>query len=238
MQWLIGAALAIQVGLLLLRFAWVWVSLRMTVFKGPQPTSIRGRLHGRVVMVMSLAGVRGAVTLAGVMTLPYLMPDGSPFPLRPLLLFLATTVILSSLLIASLALPLLLDKLAFPRDGVEQEQETLARKEAALAALAAISATQQRLANEGFDVTLVDGCADKVIETYETRAEGNGPGEHPMTSPATQADQSARAERMLRIAAWTAERDRIMELLRQTIISDEVSRKLVREIDLQESREV
>ena len=36
----------------------------------------------RQVMVASLTGVRGAITLAGVMSLPLLMPDGLPFPAR------------------------------------------------------------------------------------------------------------------------------------------------------------
>ena len=38
---------------------------------------------------MSVAGVRGAITLAGVLTLPLVLNDGTPFPARDLAIFLA-----------------------------------------------------------------------------------------------------------------------------------------------------
>ena len=38
----------------------------------------------------AVAGVRGAVTLAGVLSLPLAMPDGAAFPARDLVIFLAT----------------------------------------------------------------------------------------------------------------------------------------------------
>lgn len=44
---------------------------------------------GREFARQLLAGVRGAVTLAGVLTLPVLLADGSPFPARDLAIVLA-----------------------------------------------------------------------------------------------------------------------------------------------------
>ena len=55
----------------------------------------------RLVLVTSLAGVRGAITLAGILTLPLLMPDGSAFPVRDLAIFLAACVIILSLITAT-----------------------------------------------------------------------------------------------------------------------------------------
>ncbi|MGO7251617.1 cation:proton antiporter, partial [Rhizobium brockwellii] len=72
----------------------------------------------RVITAMSVAGARGAITLAGALTLPLTLGDGTPFPARDLVIFLACGVILSSLVIASLTLPLLLRGLALPvQDG-------------------------------------------------------------------------------------------------------------------------
>jgi len=50
-----------------------------------------------VVAATSLAGVRGAITLAGILTLPIVLHDGSPFPARELAIFLAMGIIIVSL---------------------------------------------------------------------------------------------------------------------------------------------
>jgi NhaP-type Na+/H+ or K+/H+ antiporter len=50
-------------------------------------------------------GARGAITLAGVMTMPLLLADGTPFPARGLAIFLAAGVIILSLVAANVALP-------------------------------------------------------------------------------------------------------------------------------------
>jgi CPA1 family monovalent cation:H+ antiporter len=47
--------------------------------------------------------VRGAITLAGVLTLPLVFPDGSPLPTRDLATLLAASVIVLSLMVASVA---------------------------------------------------------------------------------------------------------------------------------------
>ena len=72
--WWLGAyVLLIVLALAVLRFAWVWVSIKAafsgSTLAGDTPPSS----HGRLVLAMSLAGVRGAITLAGVLTLPAMM---------------------------------------------------------------------------------------------------------------------------------------------------------------------
>ena len=64
----------------------------------------------RASAIISMAGVRGAVTLASTMSLPFLLPSGEPFPFRETIIFIASLVILLSLLIANFLLPLLLEK--------------------------------------------------------------------------------------------------------------------------------
>src|SRR3546814_4647016 len=84
-----------------LRFLWVWLSFRLTLFRVGQ---WKQSPNWRVVAAMSFAGVRGAITLAGVLTLPLAMGDGSPFPARDLAIFLAMGVIIVSLIVASIGL--------------------------------------------------------------------------------------------------------------------------------------
>ncbi|MCV4697385.1 Na+/H+ antiporter, partial [Escherichia coli] len=65
-----------------------------------------------ILAVMALAGVKGSVTLAGILTLPVVLADGSPFPGRELLIFLSMAVILMSLVVAAIGLPFMTRYLA------------------------------------------------------------------------------------------------------------------------------
>ncbi|RZJ28896.1 MAG: Na+/H+ antiporter, partial [Brevundimonas sp.] len=93
--WLAVYVFAIVAALAALRFIWVWTSLRLTLFrkrhKGPTP-----KVGLRLTAVMSLAGVRGAITLAGILTVPFTLDDGSPMPSRTMAIFLAAGVIIVS----------------------------------------------------------------------------------------------------------------------------------------------
>ena len=126
--WLAVYVATISASLMALRFVWVFLSLRWNLFKAQR----RGEAHvsppWRIVVAVSLAGVRGAITLAGVLTLPLVLEDGSPFPARQLAIFLAASVILVSLLVASVALPRLLRGLELPEEEDEQLKEDLAVK--------------------------------------------------------------------------------------------------------------
>ncbi|HEY4987408.1 MAG TPA: Na+/H+ antiporter, partial [Bradyrhizobium sp.] len=129
--WLAAYVLAINLALAALRFLWVWTSLRFTLFRA----ALRGQHpfvpSWRLIAATSLAGVRGTITLAGVLTLPLTMNDGSAFPARDLAVFLAAGVIIVSLVAASVSLPYLLRNLVLPPDPSLQEEEDLARVAAA-----------------------------------------------------------------------------------------------------------
>lgn len=61
-------------------------------------------------LISSLVGVRGAVTMAGILSLPYVINDGDAFPERTTIIFLASAAILVTLLLATIFLPILTDK--------------------------------------------------------------------------------------------------------------------------------
>ncbi|CAM3702966.1 Na+/H+ antiporter [Cohnella lubricantis] len=88
---------------LLYALRFVWVYLFSLLERGGQ--THREKLKSAVLTTLS--GVRGTVTLAGAFSIPLVLNDGSPFPERNLILFLSAGVILLTLVIASIALPLL-----------------------------------------------------------------------------------------------------------------------------------
>lgn len=230
--WLAAYALAINLGLGLLRFTWVTVSLRVSNFVARRRGEPVSPPHWRLVAAATLAGVRGAVTLAGVMSLPLLLPDGSRFPARELAVFLATAVILVSLVVASVGMPRVLKGLALPDEQAEQLAEERARRDAAIAAITAVEKALHDPAVMPAHADAHSIAAARVIARYQRRLDGGAPA----GATVEQRHEAGRVEQELLLAALHAEREEIFNLARLAHISDEISRKLVREVDLIEAR--
>jgi CPA1 family monovalent cation:H+ antiporter len=227
--WLAIYVIAINLGLAALRFLWVWLSFRLTLFRRGE---WRSTPNWRIVAAMSFAGVRGAITLAGVLTLPLALTDGSPFPARDLAIFLAMGVIIVSLIVASFGLPWLLAGLEMPAEHDHQAEEDAARIKAAEAAIAEIEKVQHGLAAGKSDADVYVAAAARIMDIYRYRiesrarnAESNVPGR-----------QSEEIERNLRLAALKAERTQIFRMVRKRELGSEPARRLIREIDLMEAR--
>jgi Na+/H+ antiporter len=230
--WLAVYVLAINFGLALMRFVWVWVSLYVAYRLAKRKGDTQRKPPGfRLVAAMSVAGVRGAITLAGVLTLPLTMLDGSPFPARDLTIFLAAGVIILSLTAASLLLPPLLKGLQLPAETVKEDEMDFARAEAAKAAIRAIEDAAHKMASTHSDADHYAEVATRVMEVYRRRLEGHVEGENSI-----RVRRAAAIERKLHLVALHAERDTFFALARNNRISDASSRALVREIDLMEER--
>ena len=229
--WLGIYVLAIMLALAALRFAWVWVSFRLTLLRRRGETPFRSP-DWRLIAAMSFAGVRGAITLAGVLTIPLAMGDGTPFPARDLAIFLATGVIILSLVIASVGLPILLRDLTMPAEPSKQAEEDRARVAAAEAAIRAIERVQHALADGRSDADLYAGAGTRIMDLYRERIDVRSQ----QGRTASEARMSDRIERDLRLAALGAERDEIFRIARDGQIGSATAQKLIRELDLIEIR--
>jgi CPA1 family monovalent cation:H+ antiporter len=230
--WLLFYVLAMSVSLIALRFVWVWISLSLTIFRRRLNGSKGGVVHWRLVAAMALAGVRGVITLAGVLTLPLVLNDGSPFPARDLSIFLAMGVIIVSLIAASIGLPILLRGLEIPAEPSYQIEEDRARVAAAEAAITEIERVQHTLSAGRTDADVYMAAASRVMEFYRVRIEGHSRrGE-----AATLARATEDAERRMRLAAVKAERTVIFAMLRSQQIGSATAEKLVGELDQLEAR--
>ncbi|AHE53727.1 Na+/H+ antiporter [Sphingomonas sanxanigenens] len=227
--WLAIYVVAINLGLAALRFLWVWLSFRLTLFRSGE---WRKQPNWRVVAAMSFAGVRGAITLAGVLTLPLAMADGSAFPARDLAIFLAMGVIIVSLFVATVGLPLLLHGLTMPQEGSQLAQEDKARVIAAQAAIAAVEKAEHAMADGKDDADIYVAAAARIMDSYRLRIESRE-GDAPERKSRRHIE---RIEIELRLAALKAERTAIFRLVRKRELGSEVARKLVRELDLLETR--
>jgi Na+/H+ antiporter len=231
--WLVMNALAISFGLMLLRFVWVWVSLRISLFKARvQGKADTAKPTVRLVLATSLAGVRGGITMAGILTLPFVVASGAPFPGRHLAIFMATAVIIVSLVAASVALPRLLRGLELPDDDQTSAEEELGRREAALAAMARLDSIEELRDHQHEDAEIHENALAHMQANYRHRL-GGGAANSSDPAKIRVADAT---EQKLRLATLQAERDALTLLVKDNRISDETGRKLIREVDLVEAR--
>lgn len=229
--WLVVYVLAVNLALAAMRFTWVWASMRISAYHARRRGEMPAPIDWRTVAAMSLAGVRGALTLVGVLTLPLTLSDGSPFPARDLSVFLAAGVILLSMLAASFALPRLLRDLKLPDDEHDQD-EGPARAAAATAAIHAIERELHALAHERSNAALYADVAARLMDEYRRH----------LTQPtsthaeARTAQLAREIERKLRSVGLDAERATYRRLRGEGTLDDTTLHRLDRELDLAAAR--
>ncbi|TDY24993.1 sodium/proton antiporter (CPA1 family) [Paraburkholderia sp. BL6665CI2N2] len=229
---LIGYIAAVAGALYAMRFVWVWL-LRFFASRSAAKQGMANAVPGlRTAAVTTVAGVRGAVTLAGVLSLPEVLPGGAPLPGRDLAIFIASGVILVSLIVAVVALPLLLSGWRRGKDPHAAE-EALARTMAAQAAIRAVDEVHDReCANldESASAYAADVTA-RVMDLYRRRLATLDEEREPREL-ARRADA---LEFRMKLAAMRAERKALLELHSSQEINDETLNKLMREVDLSET---
>ncbi len=230
--WLLFYILAINFALTALRALWTWTTLRLILFRAAKSEQSIPAPGWRLIAATSLAGVRGALTLSGVMALPLALLDGAAFPARNLAILLAAGVIVVSLIAANVGLPYLLHDVVLPPDTLRYKEENVARLAAAEAAVQAIEADLHKAAAEREDVELFTPAATRLMALYRQRIETQST-EIADTHIALKVDE---IEQRLHLVALGAERNEVYRFARSGKLTDESTRRLVREIDLLESR--
>ena len=227
-------ALAISAALIVARLIWVWLVLHVTRFYASwRGDTTRPMPRRRLLLATAFAGVRGAITLAGVLSVPFALENGDPFPERNLMIFLATAVILISLLVAAAGLPLLLRGMTVDEDP-ETEESKVARLracEAAIAAIADAAKRETRGMRDDDEAAPIAAAASRLIDTYEARIRGLREEQNTAQSIAAR----AAAESELQMIGIQAERAQVMRMHRHDDINDTVMNALLYEIDMRES---
>jgi monovalent cation/hydrogen antiporter len=183
------------------------------------------RVGPRERIVVGWAGMRGAVALAAALAVPLRTDSGAPFPERDLIIFLAFVVILVTLVGQGLTLGPLIKRLGVVDDGEEEREEIAARVRVAEAALARL----EELEGEDWvrDETLgrVRGLYDYRRRRFTARTDGDERYEE-------------RSDAFMRLMheIFDAQREELVAMRNALDISDEVRRRIERDLDLEESR--
>lgn len=123
---LLAMVLGITAIIVVVRFIWVLVSDRLS--RDPE-TGLSDTPQDRVraALVTTIGGPKGAVTLSIIMSTPFFTASGAMFPQRALLIFLASGVIICTLLLANFLLPILAPAAA--NDNEDPKKVALAQRE-------------------------------------------------------------------------------------------------------------
>ena len=174
--------------------------------------------------LLAFVGVRGVVSLAAALAIPFFTAAGTPFPGRDLIIFVTFGVIIVTLIGQGLMLPTVVRWLALPHDAEderrrEQDAEITARLEA-------LKVAQGRL-----DGLAADGDTDPDVLAILRARHDHRAGQVAREAGGREAVAAA-AE--LRADLIAAERKYIYGLLKNGTITDEARRRIERELDLEE----
>lgn len=229
--WMLVLSVAlIYAALMIVRFSWLFmmqlISKRLLKKKPMEFTSY----SMRELLIASFAGVRGAITLAGVLSIPLFLSNGDAFPARYELVFLATGVILFSLLVGVILLPLLLRGIDGHDKTAHRHEVQMARAVMAGTAIESLHKMEERLVadtEENIDPELIKEVSSRVTGNLRRRVIGK-----------EDLDRSLFAEnleRRFRLTALRAERAELYHLRATQKISNETMQKLLRDLDLLEA---
>ena len=180
------------------------------------------------ISVLSWAGMRGVVSLAGALALPLTMPNGQSFPGRDLILFITFGVIFCTLVFQGLTLPVLIDELNVREVVDEKQEERKLRRKMAQQAITHLEANHSA-------GSVHDDVLNYVKNTYELRInELNGMLRATSLSekPAELYQQAIR----LQLELLSIERTVLSEQRSGSLLDDEILRKLEQELDLEAAR--
>jgi CPA1 family monovalent cation:H+ antiporter len=224
---LVGITLAIAATLIVVRLAWAAAAegVRFALDRVRHGTA--GPPRWRESLLVGWAGLRGVVSLAAALALPLSLGG------RNVLLFITFGVILITLVGQGLTLRLLTRLLRIGGDGAADREETHARSLAAEAAVARID----ELAREWPDHRPLIETLRSQYEHRATHLAEASPGGDGLGGPLDPAaEQELLEHRLIRRAVIDAERETLLSLRDRGAITDEVWRRLQRDLDLEELR--
>jgi Na+/H+ antiporter len=214
--------------LILLRLTWIFPGAYLANLIRRRVLHQKERLPpARQIFVVGWTGMRGVISLAAAIALPQTLGNGDPFAQRNMVIFLAFSVILVTLVLQGLTLPSLIRALGLAGVSTHHPEEKDARRAIVQAALAYLEDARSKGDPES-------------AETYEDLAQhyrhrlatlsGDGDGDDGV-NPNFYKHFINLSRELLRVERRTA-----VQLRNQHRISDELLRDIEHELDLGEAR--
>jgi len=217
-NWLaMGYVVAVGLMILAIRFAWSYLfsyqEYRFLKKKMDVKPNVKNTLF------ISLTGVRGAVTMAGVLSIPFVIQNGEAFPHRSLILFLAAGVILFTLIVATVFLPLL-----------SKEEQTAGEEPSVLN----LTEAKSRILLAAIQKIKVEMTEENAAVAYELMDEYKRMFAKYKQEQTSNTDAFQKKVREVRLTALRAERQYIQEMMGQGRMDEELFATFEKSLDYRE----
>ena len=223
---LLASTVAVWVALIVIRFVFQTLSITLIRLLDGRPSQRKRRMTYRARVVSSIAGFRGAVSLAIALSVPPILNDGQPLPGRDDIIFISAGVIVLTMLVQGPLLPPVVRWAKLP-DEPEEEELRLAELAISLAAVLAVDDLANKL---GINAEVHDRVADEYrshLSVLQALREGSDPD-------AT--TQSHQEEQTLRHGLLDKKREVLLGLRLAGTVDDAVARRIQTRLDIEEQR--
>jgi Na+/H+ antiporter len=215
-------ALMLWAALTVMRVIWVYPAAYLPHWLSRRIRDREGRRDPRDVFLTGWAGLRGSVTMAAALSIPVTLSGGEPFPQRDLLIFLAASTIVLTLVLNGLTLPLLVRALGVRVDRSAERDRRVAEIAIAQAGAATIERELSTLSRPEEVAHARD-----LLAAYARRTDRHtANAEHAVALAVAQA-----AERRLLLLGLEAERRELYALRDAGTINDETLREIETRLD-------
>jgi Na+/H+ antiporter len=223
------AAAVVCAVVIITRFIWVFPSTYLPRWLFPSIRRNDPYPPWQHPTLLGFAGIRGIVSLAAALAIPFSLADGSPFPDRDLILILTFCVLFVTLVGEGLTLPAVTHALGLANAGrrerqADQEEEYKVRRRAIEAAIERLDALATSRKLPEAVVGPIRAHQRKRLEDLEHRKDGN---EHHR--------RLAELGDEVELSLIEAQRELIDALYRSGELKDEGRRHIQRDLDLRDT---
>jgi Na+/H+ antiporter len=220
--------LAVSAVVIIVRFVWVvpaallprWLSKRIRE---------KEKFEARNMVVFGWAGMRGVVSMAAALAIPLTLANGEPFPHRDLVIFLTFCVILSTLVVLGLTLPWVVRRLKIEPHSIVAEEYTV-RTEVVKTVIDHIEENLSLAPDE-----LLNNIKSKYEVKYNRLQRTDLPSNYFGGGKVLSGNIFNEYSKM-QIDLITVERKVLAQMHRSGQTSEEIIRKIEKELDLEEVR--
>lgn len=211
---------------ILVRIAWVYPATYLPRYFSAKLRARDPYPSWKPVFIVAWTGMRGAVSLAAALSLPYATASGAEFPQRNLIIFLAFSVILATLAAQGLSLAPIIRVLGITSDNATAREEAEARLAVANAALEEIEAMEKV---EGAQINQLK----RIKNEYRQRATS---AETAISGGENGCREYIETDRRMRLQILKAEREAAINLRDDNTVHDAALRHIEHDLDLAEQQ--
>ncbi|MDQ2872859.1 MAG: Na+/H+ antiporter [Candidatus Eremiobacteraeota bacterium] len=221
-------AVAICAAVIVIRLVWVFAATYSVPLLARHSRERVPLPSWRSTLIVAWSGMRGIVSLAAALALPYAVAGGAAFPGRSEIIFITFCVIFATLVLQGFTLGPLIEWLGISERSARERQETQVRIQALESGIARLHQLEPT-----FDSTTDWEVAGRLLGEYEHRIHHlRGHLEDDGSDIAAE----NRADHRLQKEALDAERRAIMRMRGRGEIPDDVFRNIQYDLDLADMR--